>query len=229
MQQQQLEEVLSWRLITELWRRFPSHYSLIETHPCSGMYDCLSLIKFDDCFHSILDVNRGGSVHIHEGRSPQSWPDWKERMLADPLPFLDEISDAIGADVPANLPKSTSVTISFRFICEFLTHMVGRLERWECRNGFYDTSGYGGGVLENRFSSFPAIQVDLTQKSMADGRLASAYGYWFLLKNSEPMLCLNTDGQLYKRSGEVKDLTATYAKYNRMWPVIAETALDLLP
>ena len=226
----QLEEVLSWRLVTELWRRFPNRYFLIETRPCGGHYDCLSLIEFGDDIHSVLDVNRdGGSVHVHHGRKPQSWPEWVERILSDPRRFLDEIGDAIGIDAPTKLPKSTPATISFRYICEFLTHTVGRLETWECRNGYRDTSGYSDGKQETWFNCFPSIEVEQPPRGFADERLETVYYYWFFLKKSEPVLCIDTDGRLYKRDGEVHDLTAVYARHKSVWPTIAETALELLP
>ena len=227
---QQLEEALSWRLVTELWRRYPDRFVLIETHPGGGQYDCLSLMESDDGFHSNLDVNRGGgSVHLHRGPTPRSWPDWTGRMLTDPLRFLDEIGDAIGIAVPKSLPRSTPTTISFRYICEFLTHAVGRLERWECRNGFCDTSGYGGGKREEWFNRFPGIEGEPPPKEWAGEELDGAYRYWFLLKEAEPAICLDTDGRLYKLDGSVLDLTVIYTKYKRVWPVIAETAMELLP
>lgn len=65
----QLAETLSWRLLTKFWQRFPDRYALIETHPGGGMYDCLSLAECKDGFHSILDVNRGGSLHLHKGQN----------------------------------------------------------------------------------------------------------------------------------------------------------------
>ena len=226
----QLEESLSWRLITELWRRFPDRYVLIETHPGGGQYDCLSLIEFSNGFRSVLDVNRGGGrVHVHCGRNPQSWSDWSDRMLADSCSFLDEIGAAIGLAAPKPLPKSTPTTIAFRFVCEFLTHTVGRLEQWECRNGFCDTSGYGSGKREMWFNSFPGIITEHSPKGLANGRLESAFGYWFILKNDEPVICLDTDSRLYKLSGEAHDLMASYGRHKRVWPVIAETALELLP
>lgn len=227
---QQLDEALSWRLVTELWRRFPDRYCLIETHPGGGQHDCLSLIKFADGLQSVLDVNRGGGrVHVHVGQSPQSWQEWADRMLTEPGQFLDEIETAIGISPLKTLPKSTPTTICFRYICEFLTHAIGRLERWECRNGFQDTSGYGDGKLESWFNRFPGIETRQPPKRLADGKLDVAYSYWFLVNNEEPVLCLDTDGRVYTLGGDLHDLVAIYAKRKRLWPVIAETAIALLP
>jgi hypothetical protein len=43
------------------------------------------------------------------------------------------------------------------------------------------------------------------------------------------MDCLDTNGRLYTLGGELHDLVAMYAKHKRLWPVIAETAIALLP
>jgi hypothetical protein len=150
-------------------------------------------------------------------------------MLSDARGFLDHLSNATGLEWPKVPPKSSPTTIAFRYVCEFLTTAVGRLDRWECRNGFYDTSGYGGGKQESWFSSFPGIGLTPPPKIIGRGQVEAAYCYWFLLKTAEPVLCLDTDGRLYKLDGQVHNLVALYAKHHRIWPLIAETALDLLP
>ncbi len=225
----QLNETLSWRLLTELWRRFPDRYALIETHPGGGQYDCLSLAEYKHGLQSVLAVNRGGSVHLHHGRSPQSWSGWTDRMLENASGFLDDIELAMGLTHQNPLPSSTPATITFRFVSEFLTHAIGRIERWECRNGFCDTSGFCGGKRETYFSCFPQIETEVPAIEFANGRIDSAYLHWFLLWNGEPRACLDTNGRLYKSNGDVHDLMAIYSKHRRMWPVIADVALDMLP
>ncbi|MCA9178439.1 MAG: hypothetical protein KDB14_28460, partial [Planctomycetales bacterium] len=165
----------------------------------------------------------------HRGRVPQSWPNWVERMLVDSRQFLDEVCDSLGVLAPLKLPRSTPTTVTFRYIREFLTHTVGRLDHWECRNGYCDTSGYGGGKREEWFARFP---VDHTERPLGlptEGELDSAYGYWFLLKNEEPAICLTTGGVLHAQDGRTYDLHLHYLKHKRIWPLIAETALEWLP
>jgi len=225
----QLTEILSWRLVTELWRRFPDRFYLIETHPGGGQYDCLSLVTINGSLTSVLGVNRGGSVHVHKGKAPQSWSDWTDRMLDRPQKFLDQICQAMGMTVPKKLPKTTATTVAFRYITDFLPHAIGQLEQWECRNGFLDTSGYDGGKRENWFNRFPSITPGKMSEQLAHGKLDPAYGYWFLLRDGEPMLCIDLNGRLHKPNGEAYDLLSIYSKHRRIWPVIAETAIELLP
>lgn len=234
----QLEEVLSWRFITEFYRRYPKRFRLIEAHPGGGQYDCLVLIieskEGKPAF--AIDVNRGGSVHVHHHAFGNSSSDnidllgnWVELMLNDPRRLLDEVARKAGLALPKKLPASTPAIISYRFITEFLTHSIGRLETWHCRNGFFDTSeAFGGGRQEKYFRKFPS----LTEKEL---RLTNPffdfyeYNFWFLLKGGEPVLCLDTLGRAHDLSGHMTDLTKEYKKHRKIWPLITNVASDLLP
>jgi len=230
----QLRESLSWRLVTELWRRFPDRFLLIETHPCSGMYDCLTLWS-RNANKGVLDVNREGSVHVHGGAQTGagdhvSWSDWVEKMLAEsPDLFLDEVTVALRLPVPKHLPSSTETTIAYRFVAEFLTHTIGRRERWQCRNGCLDTSGYGGGQRDEWFAQFPDAATLVATERCGEAPFGPSYFYWFLLKDDVPMICLRTDGTLFTKQGSRHELLPLYRQKNRIWPVINVVAGDLLP
>jgi len=58
----QLVEIASWRIVSELMRRYPRKFHVIETHPCSGQYDCLALYTPDGTH--VADFNRGGRFRI---------------------------------------------------------------------------------------------------------------------------------------------------------------------
>lgn len=229
----QLKEVLSWRLVTELWRRRPNTFLLLETHPGGGTYDCLTLLDRRSASSArSLYINREGSVTAtaKSGKS-RFWPDWVERMLiASPDGLLKEVSTALGLPTSGRLPPSIPATLVFRFVSDFLTHSLGHRVQWECRNGFLDTSGYGGGRREEWFSQFSKIGTrPRPQKMASDSSWADAYYYWFLVCDGEPKLCLSTDGNAFKRSGEVFDLALLYQAKRRIWPLITTVALDLLP
>lgn len=226
----QLEEALSWRFIAELWRRFPHRFVLAETHPCCGQYDCLSLHGLSDGMGSVVSVNRGGgSVHVLKGPAPQTWSDWMDRMLVDPELLLNEVGMATGIDRPKKLPSSTPETVVLRFVAEFLTHAIGRLDAWECRNGVLDNFDGYGGVREEWFSCFPTVHALQAPQGFLRGKWHSAYCYWFLVKNGKPAFCLDKAGHLHKPNGDVHDLAQSYARHKRVWGVIAETVIELLP
>ena len=228
---QQLKEILSWRLMSELWRRFPRQFDLIEVHPGGGLYDCLMLRTKGQNPRCTINVNRVGSVHIHmlDGDSTVE-SDWEERMLqSSPESFLDYIANKARLVIPKKLPASTPATLTYRYISDFLTHSVGRLERWQCRNGFEDTSGYGGGVRRNFFDRFTQLQEEDFRTHGAPIFGEYAYNFWFLLRNEIPVLCLNTSGMVFCLDGSRHDLMNLYRLDRRIWPLISKTAMDLLP
>jgi hypothetical protein len=232
----QLEEVLSWRIIAELWRRFPRKFTLIEAHPGGGSYNCLGLVTKGSSPQFAIDVNRdGGSVHIHKAAFGLSddmtiISNWVSRMLQPkPERFLDEIAKEARLVTPKKLPPSTPATIVYRFIADFLTHSAGRLDKWECRNGYEDTSGYGGGKRENLFKQFPNLRKDDSLRHTMLFLEQYEYNFWFLLKNETPVLCLDTSGMAYRTDGTSYDVGRMYKGKRRIWPLIFEVAGDVLP
>jgi hypothetical protein len=232
----QIEEILSWRFITEMCRRFPEIFRVVELHPAGGQADCLSLITKNDHPRSVIDVNRGGgSVHVFGNTSESDndtilHTDWLERMASShPEEFLDEVAREAGLHPPKTLPSSTPKTITYRYIADFLTHAIGHLSRWECRNGFLDTSGTSGGARTEWFQRFPDIKTsrDLRHTNPIKGEYA--YNFWFLLKDGLPVICLDTTGKLYRPDRNPRDLVTLYRREKRIWAVIAATAIDCLP
>ena len=61
----QVIEALSWKLVSELHRRHPKKFTVIETHPGGGMYDCLCLYAVNEST-SIASLNRAGSFQVHD-------------------------------------------------------------------------------------------------------------------------------------------------------------------
>jgi len=230
-----ITEALSWRFVTEIWRRYPNRFNLIEAHPGGGQYNCLVLMTKGRYSGFGIDVNRGGSVHVHRGAfglddETISHSNWLDKMMKlESSNFLDQISREIGIDVPQKLPTSTPATITFRYITEFLTHAIGRMERWNCLNGYEDTSGYGSGKREHLFAHFKGI-TKFNNPSIKDPFYGEdAYHHWFLVKGDDPKLCIGANGLLYKTDGSRHFLAHLYQEKKRIWPLIIATAKELLP
>jgi len=71
----QLKEIAPWRIATEICRRHHEDLTIIETHPCSGQYDCLSIISVDRVH--IADLNRMGRLRFFlfvDGKKNDSEP-----------------------------------------------------------------------------------------------------------------------------------------------------------
>ena len=235
-QSRKLEEIMSWRLMTELWRRSPKQFDLIEAHPCTGQYDCLVLMTKGENPTFGIDVNReGGSVHVHKNAFGSNgmpmYSDWLSRMLdGDSVRLLDEICKEARIDVPSKLSPSTPATITYRYIADFLSHSINRKETWYCLNGYCDSSGMlGCYVRKELFDKFPGLQSRRVIEECQERQGVYEYSYWFLIKDGEPELCLDVNGRLFKKNGEIHNLYELYHKQKRIWTVICETGGDILP
>jgi len=196
------------------------------------MYDCLSL--YNTNLVHIADLNRAGRFHVfHRCDGSDTIPEpfeWQEIFgVEDPKDTVDKISAMLGLPVPAYLPADTPETLVYRFIAHFLTHSAFGREVWECRNGFCDTSGHGGGVVDD-FDGFPEAQKRLQIHLPDDMNGEPAYRYWFLRKNGMAVLCLEKSGTVWLRDGKHSDLVSLYKREEQhLWQMITSIAGTILP
>ena len=171
-------------------------------HPGDGQYDCLALYTVEQ--ELIAYLNRPGrftpwATLREKGVGPASagpWDVWQEvRRDCEPVELVDGICSRIGMAVPTKLPSSTAPILVYRFIAEFLSWTVCRPQRWECRSGFLDSSGWGGcGIREQFFDAFDSARKRLENREKNDLLENSAYRFWFTLRDGDPVLCLETTG-----------------------------------
>lgn len=202
----QLVEIASWHIISEFQHRYPNKFKVIETHPGGGQYDCLSLYDVQQK-ELVADLNRRGSFHASNGKRITDI--WQKTINTSNLePVLEEIRQMLGLPEIKAIPLYTPTTIVYEFIAVFLANKTLQSDGWECRNGNYDTSGDGGGVVRD-FEDFPKAQEQLKIKLDDDILRQPAYRFWFIRKNDKPLLCLETSGFLW-----TKDSTQTYDLMN---------------
>ena len=228
----QLLEAASWRIVSELIRRHPDRFKLIETHPGGGTYDCLSLHSKSTAklFH-IADFNRPGSFHVfhrfghdNDPEHIESFEIWQRMMRTDNMKdVLDDVCSRIGLK-PRKVPPSTPEVLVYRFIAAFLSHAVFGREEWECRNGFFDSSGYSDCSVRSEFEQFPGAQERLQVRLDDDLLGEAAYRFWFLLKNGKPKVCFETSGWAWTKNGKCFDLASLYANDRRIWPLVIKVA-----
>lgn len=226
----QLIEIASWQIVSEIQRRYSGKFKVIETHPGGGQYDCLSL--FDNKLGHIADINRNGRFHVFRRFDDMPLPEpldlWKE-MFDSPNPklILDEICHGIGLHIPRKLPPGNPTVLVYRFIAHFLKYSVLGIDKWECRNGFFDTSGYGGGLVAD-FQFFPEAQERLQISLPNDISNEPAYRFWFLRKDDIPVICLETNGLCWTKSRKSYELMKLYQQNSRhIWPLIGEIAINI--
>ncbi|MGQ0678816.1 MAG: TY-Chap2 family putative peptide chaperone [Actinomycetota bacterium] len=235
----QVLEIASWRVAAEMVRRYP-RIRIIQTHPGGGQVDSLSLLLTLGAEpRERLDLNRLGGVQYHFRRPNGSqtfkaWPDfWAEFINAsDPREPMRKLASFAGLPPVAKLRPATPAVVVYRFVAAFLTHAAFATSfgksLWGCENGYLDTSDGYGGVWESRFELFPGALDRLKAHEDHDPFGVSAYRFWFLLLNDDPLLCVETSGSAWDRTGLEYDFSKYIREDDRIWPVVSEVAGDLL-
>jgi hypothetical protein len=119
-----LLEAASWRLCSEVARRYPDDLRIIETHPGGGQYDCLTLTSRHEP-ESLLDANRVGRIHAHPTAAVWTW--WEYLSCPNPRGFVAEVADTLPFPTPRSVPAATAPTLTWRCITATLMSAV-----WTC-------------------------------------------------------------------------------------------------
>jgi hypothetical protein len=214
----QIIEALRWRLVAEFMRRHGAQFTIIETHPCGGNYDCLTLLRGEE---SVAHLNCGASFTAWpaNGENRIEGPELWSRALEEKgmRDILDHMSRCCGLEVPGKLPRTTPETLCYRVMAGVTSALALENEPWEWRNGQEDTAGYGNQDYRDAwFAQFPGAQQDRQQRKPDDPFGLAAYRYWFLLKQDEPVVCLSKAAMLWCRDGESSDLFEHYTRHRRL-------------
>lgn len=230
-------EIASWKIVSEFMRRYSGNFKIIETHPCSGQYDCLSVYDYSE--RHIMDFNRGGSLHIWSKANdkkksnsgpidsyPEIWEDFISK--SNPKKVLDKVCRMAGLDCNVHLPSSSPEILTYRFISTILNQTIFSLDKWECRNGYLDSSGYSHGILID-FDKFPKAKERARINEKSDILNNPAYRFWFIKQNDDPKLCLETNGTVWDKNGQEYDLSQLYKKNRKISEVVYKITNNLLP
>lgn len=223
----QLLEAVSWRVAAELIRRHPSRLRAIETHPGGGQYDCLTVMDRRGPQLGHIDLNRIGTAHVHR-RFDRPDEDgyhryhgfWGAYLSSDPIRVLRALERHAGLPDVRKLPPSTRASLSFRLAAACIAPVALGVRKWEWRNGFLDTSGWTSEPRETLFTAFPGADARRTVRVDGD-QLPPEYRFWFLLRDEEPILALETTGWLWRHSGGTLDLKSAYQHTGRrLLPIV---------
>lgn len=215
-------EVVSWRLMAELMRRHPQVGTLIETHPAGGQYDCLTIFKEGQ---SIASLNRGGDFTPFNCFDKQVSGDriWFPCMTGDGFAnVLNHLSNALGVDVPKQLPETSPEVLVYRVIAGLLACTFLDKFPLECRNGQLDSSGCEDqSNREEWFRVFPSVCAERERLHRSASPFGNPnYRFWFLLRQNQPVLAFSTACICHTRSGLSTNLTDFYKKRRRIEDVI---------
>lgn len=200
---------LAWWVTAELIRRHPNTLRVLETHPGGGQYDCLSLYRRDgdhDNPQLFVHLNRPGHItpaswfEPSDGGEPERF-NWLDVLASDDrrTHIIEQLERCEGLASPKSTPPTNSRSIGPRVLARFAASAAPTTRRWDIRNGFLDTSGYGGGV--NEFvDKFPGITLD---RLPSDPGGESSYRYWFVLDHEDtPFTAVDVDrGLAWRRDG----------------------------
>lgn len=205
-----LREALSWRLVAELHRRHPREFTVIETHPGGGQYDCLSLIAGNTV---LAHLNRVGGFTNWRTDFQIAWEDlWPRCLREDGFgEVLDEISNSLHLRVPTPVPSTRPETIAYRIMAGVSSYFVFDRDHWKWRNGLEDTSGWGNQAHRDRwFEAFPSTRQALQTGSDSRSGDGSKDAFWFLLRSEDPVLCVSRESICFDTSGAAIDLHRLY-------------------
>lgn len=219
-----LIEIASWSLASELTRRFPHRFRIIETHPGDGQYDCLTIVEG---VRHICDFNREGQFHPSGDQPPIDVWDLLEHG-ENPKHLLDRLCAALAISVPQFLPPCSPPILIYRLIAAHLRNTVFTPDTWSCINGFLDTSGWSSSVRDECFSVFPEAQRRQRIREDSDLSNQPAYRFWFLCRNNVPLLCFETNGTAITRKGEHIDLAALYKTKRSLIQLLAALEPELV-
>ena len=155
---EKLVELYSWRITAALVKRHPNDITVFIGHPGGGQSDVLWLInrkKKKLGFGEIM-LNRAGTIQIPNrfdqapGRldEPISWESY---IAGDHRSFLRNIENAAGLPSVRRSPRSTSRVLAYMAMHHllaknFVVSVTKSGPKYTLRNGYFDTSGEGGGV-----------------------------------------------------------------------------------
>lgn len=156
-----VKRAIAWRTLTEIVRHHPTlDLRVMETHPCDGQYDCLTLVRGPSCT-SVCMFNLAGTGLALAGPlgPPRDLPWWlKEHGEADiwryPQHGLGEDRGALALAIEARLgfperhpgdPPATRTGLALGVIAELLDRVALSARPVDVRCGWFDTP-YSVGV-----------------------------------------------------------------------------------
>ena len=219
----QVIEALSWKLVSELHRRHPKKFTVIETHPGGGMYDCLCLYAVNEST-SIASLNRAGSFQVHDeyNRNIPHEELWQASLSEDGIAkLLDQMSNVCDFTIPAKIPPTKPETLVYRIMASVSAALIFEKEPWSWRNGQFDSSGWCGQEDHDLwFKAFPgteqALRADTHNQTMG-----KKYNYWFLIKDNKPTACLSKAGLHWDAEGNETDLARAFSQDRNIHRLVA--------
>jgi hypothetical protein len=195
----QLIETASWRIVTELMRRYPNELYVFETHP--AIYDCLSI--YDIAGRHLADFNRLGTFHNSVGDLSADGMDIWSVMLDEgsTLTILNRICSTLNLHPVNMLPASNMRVKTYKFIADWVALKSFDIHEYRVRNGYYFIGEHRSWTQEDYFGFFPEANERLRVSLKDDHLRTPSTRFWFLMRGSEVIACVETSGLFWSRDG----------------------------
>jgi len=217
-----IKEVLSWEIASDIVRRFPGRFAIIELHPANN-YDCLTLWDLEQ--HSpFLYMNRRMASHI-TNPSNLNWTQVLNTPNRRQVVELIEREMSLGS--PSATPSTEQSSIGPMLIAQFLRRTSLSRRNWIAVNGLASGS-YGDGVREELFAAYGMERQFLAESNPQQGRMSDGYEYWFLMpyvssgdemrpwdESTKPPAMFDAVRGVLHRDGKKFNLLAEYQKVDR--------------
>lgn len=79
------------------------------------------------------------------------------------------------------------------------------------------------------FDQFPHAREHLRVRDPKNFPGHPAYRFWFVRRNGQAQICLETSGWAWAADGTAYELMALYRQARRIWPIISRIAGPVLP
>lgn len=195
------------------------------------MYDCVTVLARTRAggpkqgWRTIVSMNKieGGHI-VHESRSTHSAEglNWLEVLLSDNIraAVVEPIEQATSWTSPKTTPATSAASIGVRLLARFAERVALSPDRWFLRNGYFDTSGYEGGVEEELFAQLPLADTDRRRRRPDDLSDTPEYRYWFLVHTRPSSagvarLAVDTMEGIAFTASDTVDLMHSYNKHGR--------------
>lgn len=227
-----IRNAASWRIGSELARRYPNDVVLIDSIPIEGVdYDCLRVVRLDGDGYVDFNRNSWGSASCNgpgesEGVMMAFLLEWIS--VADRRRMVRRVSECLGMPPVKPVPPTSRRVLAYRALAAFLqAHAMDR-HRW---------SVDGAGVIvplaiaqrTDLIKVFPGLRIGRSViDNEGDFATDAAFCTWFVCRNESPLVYVSTDARAKNRKGGEADLFETYSRSKRIDDVVAQLA-GLMP
>lgn len=219
----QIADAISWELIHQIMRRYQVSLGLrlFELHPCSGLYDCLSLHQYPGV--SLFDFNLPAqSLHV---RLKDRFDIVDDYLRADdPKEVLDRICRTAELDPIKTMPPSNGPVLTTGVMAGLMQANMFSRQHLKFYMGCEDTSGYGGGVRK------ALAKFSVTRPLLEQNNTNKAYRYYYLHESKgshdNPLCLCDMAGKLIFRDNSEIELLPAYQKFNRRLPPLISEIME---